>query len=277
MDNNEINPELKKMLESLQDVPERGLQASHAGRENFMAQVKSLDPRRSVSRKAARQGKPLGRRTWVTRFATITAVIVVALSSLGGTIYAAQAAQPDDLLYGVKTLTEEIQVRLEGDPEEKLDLYVSFANRRLEEIQNQIAAGEQVSEKALALLEQHTQRMLEQAAKLDEMGMNKALHQIEENLQEQNQTMAELGQEQLQGNDPRLEKALETIRERLELVKHGIREPKGFRERMHSDQFNPQNDGKEIGNPPDPQSDPDGGQNSTITPGSGTGNNPGGK
>lgn len=277
MNNNEINPELKKMLESLQDVPERGLQASHAGREDYMAQVKSLNPRRSISRKAARQGKPLGRRAWVTRFATITAVIVVALSSLGGTIYAAQAAQPDDLLYGVKTLTEEIQVRLEGDPEEKLDLYVSFANRRLEEIQNQIAAGEQVSEKALALLEQHTQKMMEQAAKLDETGMNKALHQIEENLQEQNQTMAELGQEQLQGNDPRLEKALETIRERLELVKHGIREPKGFREHMRSDQFNPQNDGKEIGNPPDPQGDPDGGQNSTVTPGSGTGNNPGGK
>ena len=276
MDNHEINPELKKMLESLQDIPVRDLQASHTGRENFMAQVKSLNPRRATSRKSARQGKPLGKRAWVTRFAAITAVIVVALSSLGGTIYAAQAAQPDDLLYGVKTLTEEIQVRLEGDPEEKLDLYVSFANRRLQEIQNQIAAGEQVSEKALALLEQHTQKMMEQAAKLDEFGMNKALRQIEENLQEQNQTMAELGKEQPQGSDPRLEKALKTIRERLELVKHGIKEPKGFREQMHSDQIQPEGDGKEIGNP-DAQGDPEGGQNSTVTPGDGSGNNPSGK
>ena len=276
MDNHEINPELKKMLESLQDIPVRDLQASHTGRENFMAQVKSLNPRRATSRKSARQGKPLGRQAWVTRFAAITAVIVVALSSLGGTIYAAQAAQPDDLLYGVKTLTEEIQVRLEGDPEEKLDLYVSFANRRLQEIQNQIAAGEQVSEKALALLEQHTQKMMEQAAKLDEFGMNKALRQIEENLQEQNQTMAELGKEQPQGSDPRLEKALKTIRERLELVKHGIKEPKGFREQMHSDQIQPEGDGKEIGNP-DAQGDPEGSPNSPVTPGDGSGNNPSGK
>lgn len=276
MDNHEINPELKKMLESLQDIPERNLQDSHTGRENYMAQVKSLNPRRATSRKSVRQGKPLGRQAWVTRFAAITAVIVVALSSLGGTIYAAQAAQPDDLLYGVKTLTEEIQVRLEGDPEEKLDLYVSFANRRLQEIQNQIAAGEQVSEKALELLEQHTRKMMEQAAKLDETGMNKALHQIEENLQEQNQTMAELGKEQPQGSDPRLEKALKTIRERLELVKHGIKEPKGYREQIHNEQFKPQGDGKDSNNP-DPQGDPEGGQNSTVMPGDGSDNNPGGK
>lgn len=275
MDNHEINPELKRMLESLQDVPERGLQASHAGREDYMAQVKSLNPRRAAARKAARQGKPFGRRAWVTRFAAITAVVIVALSSLGGTIYAAQAAQPNDLLYGVKTFTEQVQLMLEGDPEDKLDLYVAFANRRLEEIQNQIAAGEQVSEKALALLEQHTQKMMEQAAKLDETGMNRALHQIEENLQVQNQTMAELGKEQLEGSEPRLEKALETIRERLELVKHGIREPKGYRDQMRSDELKPQGDGKETGNP-DAQGDPDGSQNSTVTPGGGTGN-PGGK
>jgi hypothetical protein len=271
MDNQELNPQLKKMLESLQDIPERDLQASHVGRENYMAQVRSLKPRRALSR--ARQGKPLGQRTWVTRFAAVAAVIVVALSSLGGTIYAAQAAQPDDLLYGVKTFTEQVQIMLEADPEDKLDLYVSFANRRMEEIHNQAAAGEQVSERALALLEQHTLKMMEQAAKLDESGLNKALQQIEENLQQQNQMMAELGQEHPQEGPPGLLHAQERIRERLEIVRNGLKEPEGFRERMRIEPTEPQGDGKENQEP----GDPEGGQNGTDTPGNNTGNKPGGK
>jgi hypothetical protein len=144
MNNHEINPELKELLESLQDTPERDLQASHVGREKYLAQVRNLKPRRSVSRKSSRRSRSVGQRTWVARFATIAVVLLVALSSMGGTIYAAQAAMPDDLLYGVKILTEEVQVTLETDPEDKLDLYVSFASRRMQEIQAQVAAGEEV-------------------------------------------------------------------------------------------------------------------------------------
>ncbi len=273
MNNQEINPELKKMLESLQDVPERDLQAIHVGREDYLVQVRNLKPRRLGSRKSARQSKPLGRRTWVTRFAAIAAVIMVALSSLGGTIYAAQAAQPDDFLYGVKTLTEQVQVSLESDPEDKLDLYVFFANRRLQEIQAQVAAGETVSENALELLEKHTQKMLEQAAKLDGQGMEKALRQIENNLQKQNQMMAELGKEHPQGGPPGLLKAKEKIHERLELVENGIKEPKGFRENMRNEKLKDQSDGNEPSNP-DGQGDPDGGQS---TPGNNSGNGPGTK
>lgn len=269
MNNKDLNPELKKLLESLQDIPERDLQGSHVGRENYLTQVRNLKPRRRASRKATRQTKPQGRRTWVTRFAAIAAVFVIALSSMGGTIYAAQAAQPDDLLYPVKTFTEQIQVRLEGDPEDKLDLYVSFANRRMQEIQNQIAAGEEVSGKTLVLLEEHTQKMMEQAAKLDANAMNKALRQIEENLQLQNQMMSKLGKEHPHQGPPGLLHAGERIRERLELVENGIREPEGFREKMRID---PDGDGKQINPPGDPEGSPSG----TGVPGNGSGSGPGG-
>ncbi len=43
MDKKEINPKLIKELQHLQDVPERGLQASHAGRENYLAQMRILE------------------------------------------------------------------------------------------------------------------------------------------------------------------------------------------------------------------------------------------
>ncbi len=234
MNQDKLNPELKKKLNSLQDVPERGLQDSHASRENYLAQVRSLEPRSTTQSIPSRQAAASGRRPLAARFAAIAAVLLVVLSSLGGTVYAAQASGPDDLLYGVKTLTEEIQVSLESDPQDKLDLYVSFASRRLQEIQSQIAAGEVVSEKALALLEKHTQNMLEQASRMGEEGLNNALRQIEQNLQKQNQIMALMGQEHPQGSAPGLLKAQEKIRERLELIENGIKEPQGFKEKLNS-------------------------------------------
>ena len=244
MDNNEINPELKKQLDSLQEVPSRGLQDSHAGRERFLTQAKTHKPYQAPIQKPSKRRKSGQRRSWLPRLAAIFAVLLVALSSLGGTIYAAQASGPNDLLYGVKTLTEEIQVNLETDPNDKLDLYVSFAGRRLQEIQTQVAAGEEISEKALGLLEKHTQKMLEQAAKLDEVGIDNALRQIEENLQKQNQMMAELGKEHPQGGPPGLLNAQEKIRERMELVENGIKEPQGFKDKVREHKAKSDNPGQ---------------------------------
>ncbi len=275
MNKDDINPQLKKQLESLKAIPERGLQASHASRENFLTQVKSLKPRPAVQSKPSRRVMANGRRSWVSRFAVVAAVLLVVLSSLGGTVYAAQASGPDDLLYGVKTLSEEIQIVLETDPEDKLDLYVSFANRRLQEIQAQIAAGEEVSEKALALLDKHTQKMLEQAAKLDDKGFNNALSQIEENLQKQNQMMAEMGKEHPQGGAPGLLKAQEKIRERLELVENGKNEPQGFKDKVKEQKEKSDNPGQEKkednGNSNKPETPPGQENNNGKDQGNGSG------
>ena len=279
MNNNDLNPQLKKHLDSLQDVPERGLQDSHASRENYLTQVRSLTPRPAVVTKNSRRRMTNGGRSWVSRFAAITAVIVVALSSLGGTVYAAQASGPDDLLYGVKTLTEEIQVSLESDPQDRLDLFASFASRRLQEIQAQVDAGEPVSDKALALLERHTERMLEEAAQMGGDGINQALLQIEQNLQKQNQMMAEMGKEHPQGEAPGLIKAQEKIRERLELVENGLKEPQGFRDKINNRNENAENPGQNNNpedNPGQGEGEP-GSPNSIGTPGNGNGNGTGGK
>ncbi len=130
MDKKEINPKLKKELEHLNDVPERGLQASHAGRENYLTQVRTMKPRPVQTKKPVQTGR---RRSWALRLASVIAVLALALGSIGGTVYAAQASGPDDLLYGVKTLTEDIQVRPWNQiRRDRLDLYTQFASRRLD-------------------------------------------------------------------------------------------------------------------------------------------------
>ena len=272
MDKKEINPLLKKELKHINDVPERGLQASHAGRENFLAQVRTMKLRPVQAKKPIQTGR---RRSWALRMASVIAVLALALGSIGGTVYAAQASGPNDLLYGVKTLTEDIQVGLETDPEDRLDLFTQFASRRLTEIQAQVDAGEEVSEKALALLEKHTQKMLEEAAKMGEQGIGDALRQIEQNLQKQNQMMAELGKQHPQGSPPGLLKAQEKIRERLELVENGMKEPQGFRKTIKEQKENSDNPGQgkkdESNNKPDNPP----GQEDKENPGNGQGNDKG--
>lgn len=230
MNNNEINPELKKLLESLQDVPARDLQQRLIGREKFLSQAKNIQPRRTPTRSSkSRVGAPLS-KSWLPRLAAILAVVLFALSSIGGTVYAAQSSLPDDLLYPVKTLTEDIQIGLESDPEQRLDLYATFANRRLEEIEAQIQAGEEISPKVLARLEKHSEKMLQQAAQVGEKGLENALRQIQQALEKQNQMMEKLQKQNPGQGEKGLLKALEMIQERLELVDNGLQEPQGFKE-----------------------------------------------
>ena len=231
MNNNEINPRLKKQLENLQDVPERDFLQSHRGKEVFLTQAKSLKPRQAPK---SPSGVPR-RRSWVPRLASILAVLLIALFSIGGTVYAAQGSLPDDLLYPVKTLTEDIQIGLESDPQDRLDLHTSFANRRLEEIQAQVDAGEEVSDKALARLEKHTEKMLREAAQMGEQGLENALQQIQQNLMKQNQMMEKLQKETPGHTEKGLNNAQEKIQSRLELVENGIQEPQGFREKIRNE------------------------------------------
>ncbi len=228
MNNNEINPRLKELLESLQEVPARDLRQKQIGKEKFLSQAKNIQPRRTLTRASkTRAGIPL-RKSWVPRLAAILAVVLFALSSIGGTVYAAQDSLPDDLLYPLKTLTEDIQIGLESDPEERLDLYASFANRRLEEIEAQLQAGGEISNKALARLEKLSEKMLMQAAQVGEKGLENALRQIQQALEKQNQMMEKLQKQTPGPGEKGLLKAQEKIQEQMELVENGLQEPQGF-------------------------------------------------
>ena len=275
MNNNEINSKLKKQLKSLQDIPVRDLQQSHIGKEKFLSLAKNIQPRRNPARSSkSRVGMPL-RKSLLPRLAAILAVTVFALTSIGGTVYAAQGSLPDDLLYPVKTLTEDIQVRLESDPEQRLDLYTSFANRRLEEIEAQVLAGEEVSPKALARLEKLSGKMLQQAAQMGENGLENALRQVQQALELQNQLMIKL-QKQIPGpGEQGLVQAQEKINSRLQLVENGLLEPQGFQEQMRievSDPGNTNGSSDAPGNSEDPP-----GQSEEGNSGSENGNGPGGK
>jgi hypothetical protein len=282
MDQKKLNPQLKKHLEALQETPARDPQQKDQGRMQFLRQAQAMQPQRKtslweqiVSWLGGFQGT--ARKRWAVTLAGIAAALILTLASVGGTVYASQNSLPGDALYPVKTLTEKVQLRLEHDPEDRIQLYSSFAHRRILEIQVMLEKGEPVPHSALNRLEQHTERMLQETASLQEQQLEHALQQIQTNLQEQSQAVDRIHQSTPEEADPGLAQAKERIKQRIELIASGLENPHSYQEKLKQNRFKPDHEpGKpeETGRPEHPggkEADQDQPGNKPENPGNGNG------
>ncbi len=69
------------------------------------------------------------RRAWATAMAGLLALFLA-----GGTVAASLNASPEQVLYPVKLSTEQVQLKLTADPEQRARLYMKFAGRRVNEM-----------------------------------------------------------------------------------------------------------------------------------------------
>jgi hypothetical protein len=87
---------------------------------------------------AIRELGPVKRRGWfapVLRPAWVTAIIaVVLLAGASGTVAASGNSLPGEMLYPVKTATEQVRLTFAGSDETKAELYVKFTNERVDEV-----------------------------------------------------------------------------------------------------------------------------------------------
>ncbi len=86
----------------------------------------------------SRHNNPIRQMLQRSRFsmARIAIVIVLTFSALvGSTVYAAQDSLPGDVLYPVKLVTEQVIMMLRGDDVGRAERALSFANRRVTEIE----------------------------------------------------------------------------------------------------------------------------------------------
>ena len=269
MNKKEINPQLKKYLETLQETPSRDPQKVQEGRAQFLRQAETMTPRgvpalweRIFGWLGSFQG--LAHKRWAVSLAGITVALFLALASVGGSVYASQNSLPGDALYPVKTLVENVQLRLENDPEDRIQLYSSFAHRRIQEIQVLLENGEHVPHSALTRLELHTDKMLQETAALREQPLERALQQIQFNLQEQSQAMDQMQKGSPEEADPGLQHAQDKLRQRLELISDGLKNPEAYQHMLQQagrdqehDPGKPENPGRPE-NPGQNGSDPSG-------------------
>jgi len=158
--------ELRPLLEAalaLREAPHPRLspRANAAGRQRLMRAV----ARKRRQRGARRARRPLLRwpslRLPRPSLAPIAAILVltIVLASVGA-VTAAADSLPDSPLYPVKLATERVQLALTPHPVGKARLHLSFAERRLQEVQAQLELRGTVSPLALEVMQRETEQAL---------------------------------------------------------------------------------------------------------------------
>ena len=123
-------------------------------------------------------------------FSTLISVFLILTTLIGGggiTIAAAQASQPGDFLYPVKTITEDVYYQLTSGDQNRLNLSLDYADRRITEIQSILENGQIPPDVVQQRLQAHLQTALELSVKNTGDSEN-LLEQIRLRLEEQLQT-----------------------------------------------------------------------------------------
>jgi hypothetical protein len=149
-----LDARLKALLDTLRDVPPREPQAAERGRAKFIQEMDDLFANEATPHSKRIIGRspqfPKKKESFIMsikqRFAfTALTLVILAIAILFGgagvTAYAAQNALPGDALYPVKTQLEQTRIALTGDPALRTQLYLSFAERRLDEMALLIKEG----------------------------------------------------------------------------------------------------------------------------------------
>ncbi len=131
----EIEPLLNIALNIQEPVPfTLDNDYKRAARVSLLQQIRTVNTERSEPFKNIRGFfiQPQFSRVRIAAF-IVVAVIVISMLA-GGTVYAAQGSLPGDLVYPVKTTSEDVRLFFTGDISDKAELNLEFARTRLEEM-----------------------------------------------------------------------------------------------------------------------------------------------
>jgi len=222
-------------LEALRPVPPREATAVSAGRRAFLEEARQHSPGVSVR---ARQ-RPSGWISWLrkehspmTAIVSLVLALALAFGGAGATAYAAQDSLPTEPLYGVKLLSEQVQLALTQGPRADLDLLVGFVTERVREMTALANEGEEVPAQVHTRLQEQLQMALQYAAQLGDAEMAGALAQIRTMAENHVRTM-----EQARLNAPEqageaLRQAEQTMNQARIMVEDGLEDPLTFRQRQ---------------------------------------------
>ncbi len=235
---------IQRRLAPLREAPERNPEKAAQGRNDFLIQARRLAAAQAgqapvsatvLSRLngwIARIRNPFQREERYSMFATLSSILVILALVFGGagaTVYAAQDSLPDQWLYPIKTATEDVRLELTRQAQQRLELALSFADRRVGEIVALRAAGEAIPQGVANRLESQINLALRIAAGMDPEHLPQALLQIRSHLARQERLM-EMAQNGMAGaDDPLLSRVRAMLREQNRRVEQGLQEPERFR------------------------------------------------
>lgn len=273
----EIEPVVRGRLEELKPVPARNPQVAARARARFLAQV--------VAARESRQRNVWGfifrKQQFAMNMFVALAVIVGLFVGGGTTVRAAQDDLPNEPLYSLKTLSEDISLQFEKDPEAKVERLLELGQTRVEEMAQLVEAGQTPPEKVRLRLERHMQEALQICSNMDDATLDRTLTQVRDQLQKQERDMQQLESRASQGAQPILTHTRTMLQTQLHVVKDGLLNHQAFRETVRGGFQNEEIETPTASISPTPQLEESG--QATPPPGNpgngnglGPNNNPGG-
>jgi len=210
-------------LEPLRSAPDRSEAAARSGWQAFLDEVTRLRP--------AVSARPPRRLTgWMSKFTqerspmfvlAIKFVLVLAVM-LGGAGVAAAAAQsslPNEALYPIKLLVEEVQLSLAASPDAQIDAQLDHAQQRVSEMAQLNERGAAIPADVPTRLRTQLQAALHIAAQLDDQHLPAALDRIQLRTQDQLREVERL----------HLDEAVQALAQAREMAQLGRSDPQAFR------------------------------------------------
>ncbi len=313
--NLEMDNELARLLDVLLDQPNRDQENAAHGRRAFLQQAQELakslpaavtereqprhtnwmHPLQTIFRTYRKERSPM-----FGALGTILMIVSLILGGSGATVAAAQNSLPDQVLYPVKTWSEDVRTGLTNRTQTRLELALEYANRRAEEMQTMLRAGQVPADSVLTRMQAEVDLALQMAVGQPDHKAVQSLADIRQLLQAHQQAFANLGPKAGGPAEALLQRTRTMLQDRLQLCDQGMQDPALLRrqlrerDRLHDGQITPRVPaltGTDVGNPwttgtPTPGSgygpgpgDGNGGNNpwttGTPTPGSGYGPGPG--
>lgn len=281
-----FDPRLIRKIEALRAAPAISSESAERCRTAFIRQVTEMADTEFSSKTVSNEAswRQIGWKSiftnlldWKERSPMFTtlALIVVTFSllfgSAGATVFAAQDSLPGEVLYLLKSLSEQARLELAPEAADRFTLHMQYIERRVNEISRLAEAGIEPPVSLNNHLALQLDQSLQLAAGMDDPQALKALSHLREMLTNQERILAAVHGTGGAPVQAALLQVRQQIQERLRLVENGLQDPNMLRERLRTRQFAP---GLGTGTPAaNPSRTP--GPMNTQAPGSGNSYGPG--
>lgn len=229
------DPHLENWFDILRTIPARNTQAAARGRGIYLNQARTLaapvskiiDQRHTGWMNSIQQF--FHNKEFSPMMATMASIVLIFSLLLGGTVHAAQESLPNQYLYQVKILSEDLVTDLPLSDTQRLRIELNHSSRRIDELVSLASLETNAPSSLLTRLEQHLDRVIRLTAGMEKESMIGELSQIRQRLEYQIKALNSISQ-----NDPALIRAREMLRVRLDWVDLGLSEPDAYRTQVRN-------------------------------------------